>query len=119
MRPHHVDPLETPSTLRRPGYPEQLGPGYDPGAWDAPGVVAFSDVAVPAGTGQGSGPMLRPCGGMMVACLRSTMTSSPPCGGCGSPSVPFEVVEVISNDPAAAPDESMQGRGWPTGAHDP
>jgi hypothetical protein len=27
---------------------------------------------------------------------------------------PIEVVEVISNDPAAAPDESMQGRGWPT-----
>jgi hypothetical protein len=60
MRPHHADPLGTPSTLRRPGYPEQLVPGYDPGAGDAPGVVAFSDVdAVPAGTGQGCGPMLR------------------------------------------------------------
>jgi hypothetical protein len=119
MRPHHVDPLGTPSTLRRPGYPEQLGPGYDPGAWDAPGVVAFSDVdAVPAGTGQGGGPMLRPwwrhgcvpeVDDDQLAALRRLRAAFGP----------IEVVEVISHDPPAAPDESMQGRGWPTGAHDP
>jgi hypothetical protein len=41
--------------------PEQLGPGYDLGEGDVPGVVAFSDVdAVADGAGQGCGPMARP-----------------------------------------------------------
>ena len=48
------------------------------------------------------------------------MTSSPPSAGLRVAFGPIEVVEVISHDPAAAPDESMQGaRGWKTAAMTP
>jgi len=56
---------------------------------------------------------------IMVVCPR-TRTSSRLCGGCGWPSAPIEVVDVISHDPIAAPDESVQGaRMADPGADDP
>src|SRR5918995_764599 len=54
-------------------------------------------------------------GGMMVACLRSTMTSSRPPPAAGRPAFgPIEVVEVVRHDPVVSNDPE-DDRGGGTG----
>jgi hypothetical protein len=68
----------------RAGQRTQPDLGYDPGIRGAPGVVARSDRdAVPATPAEAAARCSGHGGGMMVVCLRSTMTSSrsPPAVG--------------------------------------
>jgi hypothetical protein len=84
------DPRQHPGMPIGPGDRDgRLHParsGLRPRGNGSPGVVARSDIdAVPSRAGQGRGPVISHDSGHR------------------------EVVEVVSHDPAAAPDESMQG----------